>query len=220
MAYLERIPVGDFPAIVNMLGEKGSKKLGYNTYLEWRKGAHSKGCIGIRYNSTFVVTYYHDGNIELNSGGCKTRTTKQRIVHGLPGGWSLSQRDSVWYLSNGSVDWQFADGIIIVPDGTVVSGANRTLREIFALKEKCGICGRGLVDGQCPDDTGFPEPPEELKSFIVGKDYVNTSYVRVMAKNEGEAKQKAEGGGPLVIGIQDQFKCWLDCDQWSVQEDK
>ena len=37
MAYLERIPVGDFPAIVNMLGEKGSKKLGYNTYLEWRK---------------------------------------------------------------------------------------------------------------------------------------------------------------------------------------
>jgi len=87
-------------------------------------------------------------------------------------------------------------------------------------EEKCGICGRGLVDGQCPDDTGFPEPPEELKSFIVGKDYVNTSYVRVMAKNEGEAKQKAEGGGPLVIGIQDQFKCWLDCDQWSVQEDK
>lgn len=111
---------------------KLSRKIGNNTYLERRNSSHPKytgiPAIAIRLHGTDIVTFYASGDVELNSGGWKTPTTKQRINEFLEG-YSISQDRGVWYVSSYDIGlhspsrWKalgvFKDHMLISPDGTI-----------------------------------------------------------------------------------------------------
>ena len=71
------------------------------------------GILGLKYHSTIVIEYYPDGNYKLNSGGWRTKTTKDRINEFTP--FNVIQRNNVWYV-NGV---PFKDNITINKDGSI-----------------------------------------------------------------------------------------------------
>lgn len=78
----------------------------------------------IRLHLTDIVTFKPCGDIVLDSGGWKTRTTKERMNTFLPGSWYVAQSKSVWYLcrywdDSDRVEYVYQDGITIKGDGTV-----------------------------------------------------------------------------------------------------
>lgn len=79
------------------------------------KVSYKDGSEAIRLHNTDVVTFLPNGKIELNSGGWRTATTKERINKFSPA--RLHQDKGVWYVS-GSI---FYDGMLIDKDGKLVS---------------------------------------------------------------------------------------------------
>ena len=94
------------------LGKKQSRKITHNTWAN-RIGKE----IHVVYHKTSVVIYKGDGRIELNSGGWKTATTKNRINRYSPAQvWQVTKKkgdDPTWYISHVSLnaDGEFEDGI-------------------------------------------------------------------------------------------------------------
>lgn len=86
-------------------GVTRSKKIARNTVQYWL----ADGTECIKYHDTVVVMKAPDGVITLNSGGFRTVTTKDRIWE--YGHISLTQRNGVWYMPDGSA---FYDGIRVV----------------------------------------------------------------------------------------------------------
>ena len=77
--------------------------------------------IGIKLHNTFVVKFYADGRIELDSGGWQTVTTKARLNACLPAGYRVysqgSRRNCIWGLYRwGQLVRDFADGMTLVSD--------------------------------------------------------------------------------------------------------
>jgi hypothetical protein len=85
-----------------------SKKVANNTLevIDWEGSRH------IRLHNTNVLTFKGD-KITLNSGGYRTRTTKERINEFLPNGYHLSQKAFEWFL-NGE---PFTDGMELTTNG-------------------------------------------------------------------------------------------------------
>src|SRR5208337_4674554 len=111
------------------LGKRSSRKLENHTYLiHYHENPHY---IGVRLHQTDVVKYWPDGRIELNSGGWRTVTTKDRINTYAP--VNLWTDKGIWYIGK---NWQrpaqgyFKDGMIINPDGSF-SGV-KTLKQMEA----------------------------------------------------------------------------------------
>lgn len=98
-----------------------SRKVGNNTYLV-RNSSVPGDSIHLKLHNTYIVTWYTDGRIELNTGGWFTVTTKARINEFI-GAYGISQERGIWYLTsycNGkhTTHGVFADGLIINPDDT------------------------------------------------------------------------------------------------------
>lgn len=103
----------------------------YSQALEMMKGKDSKSIPSIRstslnrigenkiamyYHDTPVAIYHQNGNIELFSGGYKTRTTKERMNQALRHkSVKVYQYKYEWYLHSfdGNVIQPFSDGMII-----------------------------------------------------------------------------------------------------------
>lgn len=85
--------VTTFHELVLLLGNRQSRKVGNNTYVE----NLGDGVIGVRLHSTHVVIF-SDHRLVLNTNGWRTVTTKDRINVYLPGGWFVEQKDYYWYL--------------------------------------------------------------------------------------------------------------------------
>lgn len=66
----------------------------------------------IRLHDTDIVRVLAGGGYQLNSGGWRTKTTKERINAYTPA--RISQRGGVWYMSDGSL---FEDNMTIDTDG-------------------------------------------------------------------------------------------------------
>lgn len=81
--------------------------------------------IHLKYHNTYILTWYQDGRIELNTGGWRTVTTKSRINEflGRESEWSIFQKNFEWFLSNHSSNpaqvIPFYDGVILYLDGKV-----------------------------------------------------------------------------------------------------
>lgn len=75
---------------------KLSRKVGNNTYLVRNSGVPGDS-IHLKLHSTYIVTWYADGRIELNSGGWRTVTTKARINEYVEG-WGISQEHGQWFI--------------------------------------------------------------------------------------------------------------------------
>jgi hypothetical protein len=85
-----------------------SRKLRNNTYLQ-RRGTDEVRLsatmtlraqkIAVRLHNTDIVTFYSDGQIELNTGGWFTITTKDRMNRYLPAPFSIFSVNGSWHVS-------------------------------------------------------------------------------------------------------------------------
>ena len=81
----------------------GRVKLENNTYL-YRSGTD----FTVVLHNTAVVTVRHNGTFVLNTGGWKTRTTKDRINQFSPA--RIYQKRGAWYLQDGK---EYQDGMVV-----------------------------------------------------------------------------------------------------------
>lgn len=93
---------------VDFLGTKTYKKVCHQTNVRLNYNLS----IGISYWNTNFVTIYPSGNIELNSSGYRTVTTKSRLNQFTPYRVVIFQKDYVWYIVDSYGDMtEFVDGI-------------------------------------------------------------------------------------------------------------
>jgi hypothetical protein len=108
---------------LHKLGNRVSRVIGNNTTLH----KCSDGAIAVRLYQTDVVTFWPDGEIKLDSGGCRTVTTKARINEYAPASCHITQRNGQWYLGNVGTNGgpHFYDGLIYHPEN---NGFNFSLK--------------------------------------------------------------------------------------------
>lgn len=75
-------------------GQRGTYIKCYNTHY----ADESQWTVAVKYHNTNVVTYDGQGNVLLNHGGYRTRTTKARINQYSPHGIEVYQKDFEWYV--------------------------------------------------------------------------------------------------------------------------
>lgn len=82
--------------------------------------------IHLKLHDTYIITWYADGRIVLNSGGWRTVTTKSRINEflGRESSWGIFQKNFEWFLSCSDASnpiqiLPFEDGVTIYPNGEV-----------------------------------------------------------------------------------------------------
>lgn len=113
------------------------------------------GDIAIRYHNTDVVTLHADNSATLNSDGYQTATTKARINEYAPGR-GISQRNGVWYMSDGSL---YYDGMTIDADGNPITPkspktAEKLKRDLDKLVREYVAAFKAKIE----EDRALPEP--------------------------------------------------------------
>ncbi len=90
----------------------------------------------IRFHNTDVLVMHDNGGFELNSGGYRTTTTKERINNYIPGGWGIYSDKGVWYLTNRTKGKTvpFDDGITVGPRGGITGEG--CVSKVLTLKKK------------------------------------------------------------------------------------
>ncbi len=88
---------------------KTSKLYGSNTV----KCLLNNGTEIVKYHDTIVFSEDSKGVITLNSGGFRTRTTKERINNELPSDCNIYADKGIWYLCVDCKPYVFCDGIQI-----------------------------------------------------------------------------------------------------------
>lgn len=84
---------------------RGSRKIGNNTYAY----IELDGTVAIELHGTKVVRFFPNGLVQLNSGGWRTSTTKDRINKYSP--VRVYQKNFEWFLSDGT---PFEDKMLVV----------------------------------------------------------------------------------------------------------
>jgi hypothetical protein len=102
----------DFVKASEFLGKKTSRPLENHTRIERR----AENSIAIKYHDTDIVTYFPDGRIIVNTGGWKTKTTKDRINRYTS--FQIGQYNDIWYFYNNGKKYLFIDSGMINADGT------------------------------------------------------------------------------------------------------
>jgi hypothetical protein len=67
--------------------------------------------IALIYHETNVVPWYKNGDVCLNSGGHRTKTTKKRMNQGSP--FAVYQNNHRWFVSDNNSSISFMDGIVL-----------------------------------------------------------------------------------------------------------
>jgi hypothetical protein len=126
-----------YQVVADTLGNRETRKVANNSYLTFTEGQRDReghpgqrGTIAYRLHGTYVVLYHHNGTVELNSGGWRTVTTKDRINRCFsdygPTGYRVYSTNRVWHLyRHGERVAEFADGMVIHPDDSI-TGAMTT----------------------------------------------------------------------------------------------
>lgn len=117
------------------LGNRASRKLGNNTYLQ-RRGEN----IAVRLHGTDVLTFRPDNSVVYDSGGWKTPTTKDRLNGYGAAGFYVWQERGVWTLHNRTRNkvWLYEDGMVITKRGAV-KGAGTVRASKAAIKLQAQI---------------------------------------------------------------------------------
>lgn len=113
------------------------RKVGNNTYLVRNSGVTGDK-IHLKLHNTYIMTFYADGKTELNSGGWRTVTTKDRLNKHLENGYRIVQRNGQWYVSDHREDVAlFDDGMTIAADGTLAGTLSLDEeRKLLALRKQ------------------------------------------------------------------------------------
>ena len=97
---------------VAFIGGRDSRRLGHNTFVD----RLAEDIYGVRYHSTYVVRYFPNGRIGLDSGGWQTVTTAQRLNACSPFSVSFSETYGGVWSPNGD-GAGFRDGMRSDPGG-------------------------------------------------------------------------------------------------------
>jgi hypothetical protein len=127
---------------INELGNKISKKVSNNTYLELR---NSDGvCVAVRLHQTDVVTFYPNGTKQLATGGWFSVTTRDRLNQYINGRVSFGKGSRTYSI--GGFDYEFKSGMMLgsddLPDTPLhlpknmvkVFGEDKVFNELSELK--------------------------------------------------------------------------------------
>lgn len=153
---------------------KDNRKLGNNTYAERRNG----DAIAIRLHQTDILTFHADGRIVANTGGWKTRTTKDRLNQYLPD--TISQHRGKWTVRG----LEFADGMTWHPDGTITGAASENdSKEETALRKEIDRYCKSLVAAlplptPGAGDCFYCQFTEEKTALPLGEVSKNTDHLR------------------------------------------
>lgn len=123
MAKLIEPPTFDFEGWSAVLGDQHERKIGHNTKLirglcNWETFLDTPEgkAVAVQYHLTYIVSFYDNGAIRLDSGGWRTATTKQRIHAVLGQRWTIYQHNHEWYVGGPNAQhFKFVDGMILVP---------------------------------------------------------------------------------------------------------
>ncbi len=144
-----------YQVVADTLGSRKSRKVANNSYLCMTEGERDReghpgqrGTIAYKLHETYVVLYHHNGSVELNSGGWRTVTTKDRINRCLrdygPREYRVCSDRGVWYLyRDGIAVAGFADGMVIHPDGSL-NGVDDTVAKHASNDRLNKLLGRYL----------------------------------------------------------------------------
>jgi len=80
-------------------GNRAIRKLGDNTYVLFNNFSDKKEII-VKLYSTPILTYYPNGDVDVNFGGYMTTTTFSRINNLVPYGWNLRKKAGKLALEN------------------------------------------------------------------------------------------------------------------------
>lgn len=109
------------------LGKKMNRPAGTGRHTRMVRNSGVPGdSIHLKLHNTYVITWYADGRIELNTGGWRTVTTKARINEflGRETPWGVYQKNFEWFLSCSDASnpvqiVPFEDGVTIHSDGNL-----------------------------------------------------------------------------------------------------
>ena len=148
--------------VADILGRRESRKVANNSYLARTFGHPDRegmqpptDSIGYRLHNTYVVVWHHNGDIELNTGGWFTVTTKDRLNrclrdYGEPHGYRVYSERGVWSLYlHGERVCGFADGITIRANGTVKGGVR--IDKTNAANDRVRKLVKRYLDGLTPE---------------------------------------------------------------------
>jgi hypothetical protein len=113
-----------FESCANLLSKRESKKLANNTYL-----SKDGDDFVVTLHSTKIIRISPENEIVLNSGGYRTKTTKQRLNEFSKA--SVNQKSGIWYIN----DIAFYDGVKIDANGSLINPKNLT-KELEDKKTK------------------------------------------------------------------------------------
>jgi hypothetical protein len=132
--------MGIYQDLTNNLGNKDTRKVGNNTYLERRTAK----TIALRLHDTDVLTFTLSGSVVLSSGGWKTVTTKARMNDYLPRGWKVGSDRGAWGLYNcGKYVADYQDGITITRFDNVRGAPSKTAtNKLQSLRKQIGEYAR------------------------------------------------------------------------------
>lgn len=104
---------------------KDQKELENNTYLV----KVDDETLGVKLHNTIVVYIFKSGIYQLDTGGWRTSTSKNRINRYGPA--SVYQKNNIWYIGEGI----FEDGVRVNAEGKVLT-KQRGVNEVEAKKRK------------------------------------------------------------------------------------
>lgn len=111
---------------------------------------------GIKLYDTIIMIFKMDGSITLNSGGYRTRTTKDRINEFS--GIQVTQENGLWYVHARDQVVLFTDNMVIPPHGPI--GDDASIKTITADKKAVDRMVKRYVRGFVDDMliNGIPDP--------------------------------------------------------------
>ena len=131
-----KIEITSYNEAAELFHNSRKRKIGCNTCLV--EGPIAAGdelaheWFAVRYHNTNVATFYANGDIELQTDGFETTTTKKRMNEALAAtGFRVWQSKFVWYIGDNDVESKFENGMRV--------RANNP----------------GIIQVPCPPDIGF-----------------------------------------------------------------
>lgn len=163
---------------------KSQKKLENNTYLV-QVDAET---LGVKLHDTIVVYIFKSGIYQLNTGGWKSATTKDRINKYGPA--RVSQKNGIWYIGEGI----FEDGVRVNSKGKVLT-PQRGVQETESKKRKLDRMVRTYIKG--------------FGKHIIANGLQTGSPVGLNQKSEWSVVKLVDGPQPLAPNKGDCWACYF-----------
>ena len=92
---------------LQQLGNKESRKLANNTYLNKR----GENTVAVTLHNTDILTYHADGRVIINNGGYETNVTRDRINQFAPAGFAVKTVKRAWIAIRYGVESLYQNGV-------------------------------------------------------------------------------------------------------------